>query len=360
MRRNAAIPTVMNATQHLLLTLLATVLAVTGCDAQSSETETETETAPMPQPTQYSKSGYDLTPLTKAQIAKALESLTPEQVRVTQHAGTEPAFCGNLVDNELDGIYACVVCGLPLFRSTTKFHSGTGWPSFYAPFDPDHVAERADGSHGMVRTEIVCRRSGSHLGHVFDDGPAPTRRRYCLNSAALTFFPAGAPLPPQSRPADVQAAYFAGGCFWGVEDVFAQLEGVIDAESGYQNGSTANPSYEQVCSGTTGHAEAVKVTFDAGRISYRELLRIFFANHNPTTRNRQGPDVGTQYRSAVFAATPEQKAQAEAYLKELRADPRFAGRDIVTAVEDAKTFYPAEAYHQDYHRKHGGSCRVVR
>jgi peptide methionine sulfoxide reductase msrA/msrB len=317
------------------------------------------ESRPMAQ-TKYSKSGYDLTPLSDAQIADIVKTLTPEQVRVTRSSGTEPPFCGRLENHKEPGTYVCVVGGLPLFKSTAKFDSGTGWPSFFEPIDPEHIVERKDVSHGMVRTEILDARSGSHLGHVFDDGPPPTGKRYCLNSAALKFIPEGTPLPRESRPVDAQTAYFAGGCFWGVEDVFSQVPGVMDAVSGYQGGHLAAPTYKLVCTTDTGHAETVKVTFDPNRVSYRDLLDVFFKNHDPTTLNRQGPDVGDQYRSAIFAATPEQKRQAVEFIQELQASPRFAGRRIVTVVQDAPVFHPAEEYHQDYHKKHGGSCRVVR
>jgi peptide methionine sulfoxide reductase msrA/msrB len=307
----------------------------------------------------YSKSGYDLTPLTKQEIAEIVKTLTPDQVRVTQDAGTEPAFCGKLEHQKEPGTYVSVVGGLPLFKSNAKFDSGTGWPSFFAPVDPEHVVEKVDRAHGMVRTEILDARSGAHLGHVFDDGPPPTGKRYCLNSAALKFVPEGTPLPKESLPVASQAAYFAGGCFWGVEDVFAQIPGVMDAVSGYMGGAVKDPNYRLVCGGDTGHAETVKVVFDPNRVTYKALLDVFFKNHNPTTINRQGPDIGDQYRSAIFTATPEQKTAAEAFVKELQATPKFADRKIVTVVENAPVFYAAEEYHQDYHKKHGGSCRVV-
>jgi peptide methionine sulfoxide reductase msrA/msrB len=306
----------------------------------------------------YSKAGYDITPLPKARIAEIAKTLTPEQERVTLHADTERPFCTAMHKNKGAGTYVSVVGGLPLFKSTGKFDSGTGWPSFFEPISPDHIVERSDGTLGMKRTEILDARSGAHLGHVFDDGPPPTGKRYCVNSASLKFIPEGTPLPPESQPVKAQVAYFAGGCFWGVEDVFEQIPGVIDAESGYQGGKTANPTYEQVSSHDTGHAESVKVTFDPARVSYRALLKVFFDNHDPTTLDRQGPDVGSNYRSAIFASTPAQQSEATDYIAELSKTPRFKTAKIVTTVQPAAPFYRAEEYHQNYHAIHGGSCQV--
>ncbi len=315
------------------------------------------ETTPMK--VKYSKSGYDITPLSKERVAELAAKLDPEAYKITQKAGTEPAFCGNLLDNHKEGIYACVVCGLPLFSSENKFNSGTGWPSFYREIDPEHVTRTRDLSYGMVRTEINCARCGAHLGHVFDDGPKPTGERHCLNSASLKFIEKGQPVPPESRPADVKTAYFAGGCFWGIEHYFQQGPGVIDAVSGYMQGHVDHPTYKQVCTDMTGHAETVKVTYDANRISYRRLLQAFFDMHDPTEMNRQGPDVGTQYRSGIWTVDAEQQREAEAYVKELQAAGRFEGRRIVTEVEPAKTFWPAEDYHQDYIDKTGRACHVA-
>jgi peptide methionine sulfoxide reductase msrA/msrB len=306
----------------------------------------------------YSAAGYDITPLTKARIAEIAKTLTPEQERVTLHADTERPFCTAMHKNKGAGTYVSVVGGLPLFKSTGKFDSGTGWPSFFAPISKDHIVEKTDSTLGMKRTEILDARSGAHLGHVFDDGPPPTGKRYCVNSASLKFIPEGTPLPPESLPAKAQVAYFAGGCFWGVEDVFEQIPGVMDAESGYQGGKTANPTYAEVSSHTTGHAETVKVTFDPARVSYRQLLKVFFDNHDPTTLNRQGPDVGSNYRSAIFTSDDAQAREAKAYLAELAQAPRMKGKTITTTVQPAPAFYRAEDYHQNYHAVHGGSCKV--
>lgn len=138
-----------------------------------------------------SASGYDLRPLDAGQRDSLAVSLTPEERHVILNQGTERPFCGTLLNNKKPGMYACRLCGLPLFKADTKFESGTGWPSFDQPFDPDHIAELLDESHGMIRTEIRCRRCDGHLGHVFDDGPPPTRKRYCLNSASLEFYEEG-------------------------------------------------------------------------------------------------------------------------------------------------------------------------
>jgi peptide methionine sulfoxide reductase msrA/msrB len=280
--------------------------------------------------------------------------LTPEQYDVLRGKGTEAPFCGGYaaIERNGPGIYHCAGCGNPLFASTTMFTSGTGWPSFFQAL-PGRVEEHTDASWGMVRTEITCARCGGHLGHVFDDGPAPTGKRYCINAVALTFV-AKETAPTASATPGTARATFAAGCFWGVEDLFRSLPGVIDARCGYEGGTVPDPTYAEVCEGTTGHAEAVEVDYDPARISYERLLEVFWTHHDPTTRNRQGPDVGSQYRSVVFYHTPEQQAQAEAMKRSLDVSGRFR-RPLVTEIVPAQTFYRAEEYHQRYLEKHGGS-----
>ena len=305
--------------------------------------------------------------------------LTPEQYKIVRAKGTERAFCGTLLDNHKEGYYLCVGCGLPLFNSGAKFDSGTGWPSFFQPVAKENVYEETDISIGMIRTEIMCARCGGHLGHVFDDGPKPTGQRFCLNSESLKFVdnaeaksagedvPAAdaktdaakepkavtrLPLPANdtplaSAPGEAKVV-FAGGCFWCTEGIFEGLDGVKDVVSGYANGDPARTTYEEVCNGDTGHAEAVQITYDPSKVTFGRLMRIFMGTHNPTQLNAQGVDHGTQYRSAIFYAGDEQKKVAEAYIKELSGTSLFGGKKIVTAVEPLKGFYPAEEYHQDF------------
>lgn len=163
-----------------------------------------------------------------------------------------------------------------------------------------------------------------------------------------------------TEEATVETATLAGGCFWCLDGAYRDLKGVSEVESGYAGGHAVNPTYEQVCTGTTGHAEVVRITYDPGEITYRDLLEIFFSIHDPTTLNRQGGDVGTQYRSAIFAHDEAQRAAAEAIIAELERDGVFDD-PIVTEVSPLEVYYPGETYHQDYYRRNPGQgyCQVV-
>ncbi len=161
----------------------------------------------------------------------------------------------------------------------------------------------------------------------------------------------------QAKGVDMEKALFGAGCFWGVEDFFRQVPGVAAAVSGYAGGTIQNPTYKQVCGGDTNHAEVVEVRFDPAKVDYATLVDLFFKMHNPTQKNRQGPDFGTQYRSVIFTHGPEQARVAKERLEAAAASGRYK-QPIVTEIEAAPAFWPAEDYHQRYFEKHGGSCHV--
>jgi peptide methionine sulfoxide reductase msrA/msrB len=273
-----------------------------------------------------------------------MKELTPFERSVIVDKATELPFSGEYLYNDAKGTYVCRRCGAPLYRSEDKFASMCGWPSFDDEI-PGAVRRSLDADG--VRTEITCAACGGHLGHVFEgEGHTHKNLRHCVNSVSMTFVPAQG--ETATRPS-VETAVFGGGCFWGVEYMMQREAGVISVYSGFMGGHVRQPSYPQVRTGTTGHAEVVKVDFDPTVTSFETLARFFFEIHDPTQSDGQGPDLGPQYRSVIFYTTEAQREIAEGLVRELREK----GYAVVTSIERARTFWPAEDYHQNYYNLKG-------
>ncbi|WP_421986421.1 bifunctional methionine sulfoxide reductase B/A protein [Roseivirga sp.] len=275
--------------------------------------------------------------------------LTPEQFQIARLKGTERAGTGAFCERHEPGLYGCVCCGTPLFDSRVKFESGTGWPSFGQPVKENAIGYIKDTSYGMTRVEVVCNTCDAHQGHVFPDGPEPSGLRYCINSASMQ-------LLEDVKPE--VTAVIGGGCFWCTEAVFQRIKGVSHVESGYSGGAIKNPTYREICSGTSGHAEVIKITYDPEVLSYADLLRIFFSTHDPTTLNRQAYDQGTQYRSVIFFQDEKEQQIAQEVIEEM-AD--YFDDKIVTEVSPLGAYYVAGEDHQNFYNEHRnqGYCTAI-
>lgn len=303
---------------------------------------------------------YSNTDTTKLNVSDAewKKVLSPDLYAVAREADTERAFTGTLWKSETKGTYYCAACGYKLFKSNQKFTSSCGWPSFFEQDNKQSITFKPDNSFGMQRTEALCGRCGSHLGHLFDDGPEPTGKRYCMNAISLDFVPEG--VKPNKSVGNLETIVLGGGCYWCVEAVYENLEGVTKVVSGFSGGTAVNPSYEEVCTGRTGAAEVVEITYDKTKTNLDEIFQVFFTVHDPTTLNRQGADVGTQYRSVIFYKNDEQKKAAESIINELNLKNVYNSK-VVTTLEPFKAFYPAEDYHQNYYNnnKEKPYCQMV-
>lgn len=328
MRQNLKLKTKRNVFSSFLMMVF---LLIVGCSTTQCQNPTATNTNTQPN------------------TNMKWNKLTPAEQRVILNKGTDMPFTGEYTDNFEKGTYICRQCNAPLYKSDDKFHSGCGWPSFDQEIAG--AVKKIPDADGM-RTEIVCNTCGGHLGHVFyGEGLTDKNTRHCVNTTSMIFVPSKEETSQKTTGAKSDKAVFAGGCFWGVEYYFQHAKGVISTQVGYTGGTKENPTYKEVCSHTTGHVEALEVTFDPSKTNFEELAKLFFEIHDPTQANGQGNDIGNQYLSVIFYQDEEQKKTAEKLIGILQ----LKGYKIATQLKKAAKFWPAEDYHQQYYEKEGGT-----
>lgn len=288
------------------------------------------------------------TACTQPKMKMNYNELTPHEKSVILYKGTESPYVGEYVNTKDSGIYVCKQCNAPLYKSEDKFESSCGWPSF--DDEIKGAIKRIPDTDGS-RTEIICNNCGGHLGHVFiGEQFTEKNTRHCVNSISMKFIPAA--------KQTLEKAYFASGCFWGTEYHFMKAKGVMATTVGYMGGSTTNPTYKEVCTGLTGHAETTEIEFDTSKTTYEDMLKLYFETHDFSQVGGQGPDIGDQYRSVIFYTSDEQKVLAQKYIDILKSK----GYKVATILEKAPVFWSAEDYHQEYYDKKDGTpyCHVYR
>ncbi len=305
----------------------------------------------------------------KPSATELKKKLTAIQFSVTQESDTERPFANPYWDLHDEGIFVDVVSGEPLFSSKDKYDSGTGWPSFSRPLVAANIETRSDKSTASERIEVRSAHAGSHLGHVFDDGPPPSGQRYCMNSAALRFIAKdklqaegyGEFAGQFSQSSGKKKLILAGGCFWSMERVFEDLnaEGILDVQSGYTGGHKDNPTYEQVSEGSTGHYEAVQITYDPKKISMERLLEVFWLNIDPFDASGEFCDKGPEYKSAIFTDGEDEKRIAEQSQEFVKKNAKEKGK-IYTQILPVSRFFPAEDFHQNFHKKNAVRYQAYR
>jgi len=333
----------------LLINTLTIVSLLSSCSGSAKNNETSNSIESSEKKTEIINADIDTNWTKKVEKSNSdwKKVMSAEQYRIMIEKGTERPFTHMYNRNKKKGVYVCAACENPLFSSSTKFDSGTGWPSYFSPYFSKSILVGADNSLGMSRDEVVCGRCDGHLGHVFNDGPEPTGLRYCINGESLTFV----------SNIELKTVVFAQGCFWCVEEIFEAVKGVSDVVSGYSGGSSKNPTYKSVGSGRTNHAEVVSVTYDPSVITYDQLLTVYFNSGDITQVNGQGNDIGKPYRSIVFYNSDVEKNKIENYISKLEKSGKYV-KPIAVEVLPFKKFYIAEEYHQNYVKLHPNESYV--